>query len=235
MTHILNGKYVEVKDAEAKAILGRENNVALLSRLNLSAEDFEVKKSYKYDQLNVLSGRVIGVVTTELSNKDVQFHVVETLDHEGKVATATFADVLEKEGQTSVYLAMGGKVERISQEVLSEGFPVIIANGLPHDENFELKSTKEDELVEQALPFCIPGYKHCGPGCGDNKTFGGGTPINSIDNCCRSHDRCWDSFGDWDACCDKRLVNCVTPYRGSNQGVVNAIVSTFGYNALKCK
>lgn len=51
-------------------------------------------------------------------------------------------------------------------------------------------------------------YKHCGAKCGDNGNSGGGTPINSLDTCCRAHDRCWEVFGKNDCECDKQLGIC---------------------------
>lgn len=36
----------------------------------------------------------------------------------------------------------------------------------------------------------------------------GGTPINSLDICCRSHDRCYKNFGTDDSGCDKELASC---------------------------
>lgn len=51
-------------------------------------------------------------------------------------------------------------------------------------------------------------YRHCGASCGDKGGTGGGTPINSLDSCCRAHDRCWDVFGSNDCACDKELGKC---------------------------
>lgn len=51
-------------------------------------------------------------------------------------------------------------------------------------------------------------YRHCGAGCGDNGSTGGGTPINELDRCCRAHDRCWAAFGEDDCDCDQNLGEC---------------------------
>lgn len=53
-------------------------------------------------------------------------------------------------------------------------------------------------------------YKYCGANC--TGQVGGvkykATPINSLDSCCRAHDRCWDTFGKGDSGCDRQLYNC---------------------------
>ncbi|MFS0873185.1 hypothetical protein [Paenibacillus xylanilyticus] len=51
-------------------------------------------------------------------------------------------------------------------------------------------------------------YKHCGKACGDGSPIGGGTPINSLDYCCRAHDRCYSNFGFDDCGCDDELESC---------------------------
>ncbi|MGQ8873473.1 hypothetical protein [Paenibacillus sp. TSA_86.1] len=51
-------------------------------------------------------------------------------------------------------------------------------------------------------------YKHCGKGCGDGSSSGGGTPINTLDYCCRAHDRCYSNFGFDDCGCDSELEKC---------------------------
>ncbi|MBU5355089.1 hypothetical protein KQI74_22655 [Paenibacillus barcinonensis] len=51
-------------------------------------------------------------------------------------------------------------------------------------------------------------YKHCGKACGDGSPTGGGTPINTLDYCCRAHDRCYSNFGFDDCGCDAELERC---------------------------
>lgn len=51
-------------------------------------------------------------------------------------------------------------------------------------------------------------YKHCGKNCGDGNKYGGGTPINDLDYCCRAHDRCYSNFGFDDCGCDSQLATC---------------------------
>lgn len=54
-------------------------------------------------------------------------------------------------------------------------------------------------------------YKYCGAKCtGEGKTGKKfeATPINTLDSCCRSHDRCWANFGKGDNGCDYELYLC---------------------------
>ena len=79
--------------------------------------------------------------------------------------------------------------------------------------------------------FCVQGYNHCGPGCGDGLPKGGGAMVNATDSCCRSHDRCYkNNLGV--ACCDKELVNCVSKHTTLTAA---GIRSYFGASAKRCK
>ena len=87
----------------------------------------------------------------------------------------------------------------------------------PGEQYSEEKEDKmeKDLLSEQgwpsSIPFCIAvGYKHCGPGCGDGLTYGGGTPFNALDSCCRAHDRCYKNFPNDKSCCDRYLADCAS-------------------------
>lgn len=74
----------------------------------------------------------------------------------------------------------------------------------------DFKVDKEQNVIAQYEwgDGCYPFYKHCGKNCGDNGNWGGGTPINSYDTCCRTHDRCWANFGTNDCGCDCNLLSC---------------------------
>ncbi|MBY7141578.1 hypothetical protein KFZ56_00345 [Virgibacillus sp. NKC19-3] len=92
---------------------------------------------------------------------------------------------------------------------------------LPYDHNYfdffaeNQKSNIEaqQDWYEGCLTFSDPAtgrhyYRHCGADCGDDGSTGGGTPINSLDSCCRSHDRCYGNFGYNDCECDQILGDC---------------------------
>ncbi|GEN30210.1 hypothetical protein HNQ35_000087 [Cerasibacillus quisquiliarum] len=62
-------------------------------------------------------------------------------------------------------------------------------------------------------PLIPIAYNWCGAKCGS------GTPVNSIDVCCRTHDYCYGSFKSYPArCnCDRNLINCLDGIYGHGQ------------------
>lgn len=92
---------------------------------------------------------------------------------------------------------------------------------------------KPFSTITPKVSFCLAGYKHCGPGCGDGLKYGGGEPTNFLDACCRGHDRCWRNFGNWDPCCDANLVACAA-LAPDSPIAKNWVMATFAANALRC-
>jgi len=43
----------------------------------------------------------------------------------------------------------------------------------------------------------------CGP------KYGSGTPIDSLDACCKGHDKCYDAEGHYTCGCDRLIVGCL--------------------------
>lgn len=75
----------------------------------------------------------------------------------------------------------------------------------------DLTQTKEkNEGIQPQAWYdgCYPTFNHCGAGCGDFSSKGGGQPKNVYDSCCRAHDRCWHNFGKRDCECDCQLLSC---------------------------
>ena len=87
---------------------------------------------------------------------------------------------------------------------------------------------QEDILPQISVPCIQNGcctfgsmkFKWCGAGCGS------GTPINSLDTCCRSHDYCYGSYKSYpDRCtCDKTLIDCAA---STSNGYKHLITGTF--------
>lgn len=103
----------------------------------------------------------------------------------------------------------------------------------PKLNNVFLKEYDEYDYQEDILPqisvpcvqngCCTFGsmkFKWCGAGCGS------GTPINSLDTCCRSHDYCYGSYKSYpDRCtCDKTLIDCAA---STSNGYKNLIIGAF--------
>lgn len=229
---VLNGKYVAVNDSFGKEILALPKVAAVLAQLKLSEADFESSQAYVSDHHNTFTGEIAGIEKVAFVGKKAQLQVIRT--HGENADYLATVDVLSEDGYTSRYLSLGSTIEKINEDVLDKGFPVLLANGLKHDEGFELQSTKLDEVAEKWVSFCVPGYKHCGPGCGDNNSWGGGTPVNAIDSCCKAHDRCYSAFGYNDPCCDREVIRCTLANRGVDASIADAIVAAFISNSNRC-
>ncbi|MGG3522565.1 hypothetical protein ABES13_27775 [Bacillus pseudomycoides] len=69
---------------------------------------------------------------------------------------------------------------------------------------------KEEAWYDGCLVFYNSGngkyyyYNHCGKGCGGESK----PVINTLDSCCRTHDRCYNNFGFNDCGCDADLSRC---------------------------
>ncbi|WP_037341611.1 hypothetical protein [Salinicoccus luteus] len=109
------------------------------------------------------------------------------------------------------------KIKRVSVK----NNQVNVLKELPYDHNyfdFFAENQVNDISAQQnwydgCFVFGDPGtgyhiYKHCGADCGDEGSDGGGVPINPLDSCCRSHDRCYENFGYDDCECDQILGDC---------------------------
>lgn len=82
------------------------------------------------------------------------------------------------------------------------------SEGLPDNNEYSEGQSFNGVSPQAWQEFCYPGYNHCGADCGDNGSSGGGAPVDSYDYCCRSHDRCWATFGRNDCDCDCNLKDC---------------------------
>lgn len=75
-----------------------------------------------------------------------------------------------------------------------------------------------EPLYPGSAPLVPVYYNWCGANCGS------GSPVNSVDTCCRTHDYCYGSFKGYPSryACDKNIRNCVasTGYRAA--GIISA-------------
>ncbi|HHY71964.1 MAG TPA: hypothetical protein GX497_01810 [Bacillus bacterium] len=99
------------------------------------------------------------------------------------------------------------------------------------DENtFKLPQNKRDVEPQAAYLDCVWGgscctlkgkkYNWCGAGCGS------GTPINSLDTCCKWHDDCYTTNPSYPArcVCDKVLIRCA---EGTNVDGADILIAAF--------
>ncbi|KAB2477776.1 hypothetical protein [Bacillus cereus] len=230
-TGILNGKYIDVNAVLAQKLLQQENAKKLLDTLGVAESDFTVKQGYAFDTKDQRTGKVLGVEVYEfLAPEKAQLHI-KYLTNGEEGGYAFYADKVDNT-IIETYEIHRGEVSKIGDRLLEGEFGVLFPTNLVDDKNFEILSSSV-EVEEKGIEFCLAGYNHCGPGCGDGMSRGG-TPRNRIDSCCRTHDRCWSNFGAWDPCCDKDLLRCVVQNQSVDPVAATAIHATFHYNSLKC-
>lgn len=129
-------------------------------------------------------------------------------DHHREDITAAIIDVMK--GESKTFFIKGSEIIETEFQHTIESFSNInFDQGLPaNDDYVEGQSIRTIKPAYNWPDGCYPGYKHCGKNCGDKGLYGGGTPKNPYDTCCRTHDRCWDNFGANDCGCDCRLIEC---------------------------
>ncbi|WP_286905188.1 hypothetical protein [Clostridium sp. UBA1652] len=78
--------------------------------------------------------------------------------------------------------------------------------------------------------FPLP-YNWCGANCGS------GTPVNSTDTCCRTHDYCYGSFKSYpDRCaCDRNLIKCVSGKGTRAAGLISIAFKAKMATGGRCK
>lgn len=238
---ILSGKYV--KEAKEKIqvkndLISKLEDQGIIQQLQkvvpFKVEDLELKVGYNFNFPDYRDTEKIGFgnITAVRANEEVQIKNVVTKDQNHNLNEDLLIIDVVKGKKVLTYVFEEGKL-LLDNEIEYEG------NFLDDAIDLEQINVEEhQDVVAQnfPFPFCLTGgYRHCGPGCGDGLSKGGGTPINLVDSCCRAHDRCWSTFGSGDACCDKNLVNCAKGNRSSAPVAADLIVSWFNGNAKKCK
>ena len=230
MKGILDGKFISpletnffMEEEKKKKEFGLIIDTLSKYRQSFSANQLEIVVSYEFDQLNYASELAhIKVVTLETKDRTVSVSYIQVITTDqvsevfnGKVVT----DMDEYKG----FIAQDGQVQLSFSKLYERELDYQIPLDVPNNPEYEAgKITVEKALDWIDGKFCLDNeaagklYRHCGPGCGDNMGLGGGTPINSIDSCCRAHDRCWINFGNGDKCCDKTLASCIDPYQNQD-------------------
>ncbi|MFC5559575.1 hypothetical protein ACFPN4_10815 [Ureibacillus thermophilus] len=187
---------------------------------DFSVDDLEPVIALESDQLN-FENKVTQVKAFTFKNKSKTVSLTYVRVDGSGISFETVKGKVVKDNVYKGFEIMQGEVREVfSKEYKGELDQQPILHNFPDNPDY-----KPGESVQgQALDwidgkFCLDDednnkeYNHCGPGCGDGMSLGGGTPINDIDKCCRAHDRCWKNFGKGDKCCDKTLASCIDPYQ----------------------
>jgi len=233
---LTNQKDVQVAFKELKEKEEFKKVVESLQEISpFKLEQLKVKLVYIFDARSFITGELAtGEMIIVRAENNVQIYYVIYKDQNGTILGEDYTiEVSNKNGYLDVYSYINELKHLKTVEINAlELFEQKVNEDLIENQDFVpfSKITAQD----WGIPFCLVGYKHCGPGCGDGLSTGGGTPTNAVDNCCRAHDRCWANFGTKDPCCDKVLVECAkaNSYAGTN--AAGLIVGWFTANANRC-
>jgi len=235
----LDGKYFVPSNLE---VLQNEEFKALVETIkkhipNFQVEDLEVTTAYQGDA-RVLVGEeeedILPVEWLEFHNKrnTVEIDVFTVRSEKGETRQTLQSRIDTEKGEENLigFDVVDGKVV---QSFSQEGKIVVGEVDLPNNPDYVAGQTVSASGV---MDFCLYGtYRHCGKKCGDGKTAtgGGGTPINAIDTCCRTHDNCYRANLST-ACCDLKLKNCIDANKSASVGAWLDISTWLSFRTKKC-
>lgn len=186
----------------------------------LEAYTLDIRKGYEVDSEDMKSQIVV------LSNEEDTLKVVYS--NTNGVEDVRGSVVVEKDGVKLLkgYEIFGGQVEQtLEVEVTPE-----ILEQIDNSDEVDIPdfSGEPDEVYEEVTEQlkCMHG-NWCGPLCSGPKA-----PVDGVDSCCRTHDRCYGIRGYFACSCDKGLHKCLNKYvvRGNKWAI---IVSSWFY-AQRC-
>jgi hypothetical protein len=241
---ILNGKYVNIESEKAQLlqqIKTKSEFHLLLEQLeketSVTADDFEVVSAYIYDYQRENQLGTGKRITLQFRNR-VQVSYFSAIERNDSIEKFYGRVVTTNDEYFKIFEVHKGKVLPLATQEYKGQLEKEITQDSKHDPDFKPLST---QIKAQAFSTgCLRDedhnrdYNHCGSGCGDGLAEGGGTPINAIDYCCRSHDRCWSNFGKWDRCCDKNFVDCANRNESVDPATQNQIWLAFAWSGSLC-
>lgn len=206
---------------EIERFLKEDNVNSLINQLKLFRpfEDLKTFDSYLVDSQKKDEAiiRSQGIIFTDSEHK-VLIHVVK---HPNRIVAEGFVvqeingkEVLRRysnNGNGNNELFVKDYVSKIKTD-FEKNFEVEIFS---ENKDFNEDSMPNLELQYDDPPFywgCLPGgYLWCGGDC-DNYSDQGGdnTYMNSTDNCCKTHDKCYRYETKTKAKCDSSLCSCVS-------------------------
>ncbi|MGE1115682.1 hypothetical protein ACQJ0K_28585 [Priestia megaterium] len=244
---IISGKYLEgdEKELALKQVYLNSEFQLLLAELQKDVpvveENLQMVRAYIYDASmdeQVVTGKHF---TLQYLNR-VQISFYSFIKGNEVYDQFYGRTVTPDERFIKVYEVNKGKVLSVATDVYEGQLEIELEQLAKHDKEFKPLSTASLITAKGFKTGCLVDeahnktYQYCGSGCGSCKscTEGGGTSINSIDTCCKTHDTCWSNFGSWDHCCDKNLVNCANKYESQDNTTQNQIYLAFKASALLC-
>ncbi|RYG71091.1 hypothetical protein [Lentibacillus cibarius] len=241
--NLIDGKHLRGKELNQKLneLYEKEpfkNLIATMqNQKSFEVNDLNPRKAYVFDaefreedNMHFFSSSILHLVD-EKENISILYNELPNVqDH-------YFGQILQPNSNAlHEYLYDGGKVQNnqknteLNKLAFSDDY-----EELPDNKNYKSGNLFNDQIETQSWftgDGCLPGgYQHCGGNCGYDLDHGGGTPINDTDDCCVAHDNCWKTYGDWDSCCDKRLIECVA---GHTTVAAASIREVFTPSSLRC-
>lgn len=247
-TNTFTGAYIVGGERESILSTLQQNKqfqelIAAMKKVrNFNEKDITVRIAYKMKGVEVIKDKPTLIKTKFVqllfdNYKAEVFYILADSKDKGEKVDLTGSIVHEQEEKITTF--SNHHSEKLNQT--TEEYDGQLK--LPIEEDYpNLASYNHDEepiTPLAAFDACMPSpangwYRHCGRGCGDDMSLGGGTPINPVDTCCRAHDRCWKTFGDWDCNCDKILINCTKQHRWRYPAAWATIYNVFAWNTISC-
>lgn len=141
---------------------------------------------------------------------------------------------VRKDNKFIQFTTINGEIEEselIYENELNKDYLIDIPNDSTYTKG---QSLEKISASWEWVTGCYPGYNHCGSDCGNGAgSRGGGVPVNGLDKCCLTHDRCWANFGKNDCQCDCNLIKCAN--KNKNSATLVAIINSFFPRKSKCK
>lgn len=221
-----------VKKIEAEQLNEILENLKQTEDYNRVLSLLEEKFNFELDKSNMKAVEVFSENQEE--NKNYHMVTLPSIDEKSAIE----ADIFNNEEQLTIKVFGRGKENEgeeklyIIQEEEIKTIDSLYSNSMNVQNEVSVQDwpTSGCALAPRSPQYpSIPiYYNHCGPGCGDAYSLGGGTPRNTIDICCRAHDRCWANFGSGDCECNAEIVSCAAQNSSVDPETATAIRAWFG-------
>lgn len=186
------------------------------------SNNVEIKLAYQFDQFleedKVVTAKFI-VFSYDSSKATIRYDFATTNKDDNKISLLGKVSYVgdDSSNMIKIYSVKDGQIkllhEKINEGELSDHDIASLVDDPDYIPGELINHVfAEDFPVSVCMIDGLRFYKHCGPGCGDGLKYGGGVPINSLDYCCRAHDRCYSAFGYGSCNCDNALLDCAALY-----------------------
>lgn len=235
------GRHLNKEETEnliQKAFKSKDTKVILneFKELQINENTFVIEAAAKYEF--VYPNRPNEVVFTETlvlkfdEKALINYHYIYTSKNSKEVTIGSIKQTIKDKVKLVNLNVFANNLEKTELEYdgqLEKDFSAQFSNENGYGEGKSLGEVYAQDWNDG----CFPTYKHCGKNCGDKGKYGGGTPKNALDECCRMHDRCWEDFGPNDCQCDCDLIKCANKY--NDNALLVLVINGFFPVKSSCK